>query len=200
MLAKLLLPLLCVSLGSLAPVWDARAATVTLTVETDGDFTVQNSLGVAIGSVLVLTTGATGFAFNLANPGLSAVDSLYAPDPLGDGRDALILSNTAYGVPIAAPGSTTLLGRFAFGLQQPPAITLFPFEELPGYSTFTDAYGSSLFASSVVGYASPICDAAEGPCPGNVGYVLQFTFVPEPTAALLAAALLLAIVARKSVA
>ena len=200
MLKKLLLPLLAVSLVSLAPVWDAIAATVTLTVEPDGNFTIQNSLGVGIGSVLVLTTGATGFTLNLANPGLSAVDSVYAVDPLGDGRDALILNSTAFGVSIAAPGTTALLGRFDFGLQQPLAITLFPFEELPGFATLSDAYGNYLFPASVAGDPFPTCDAAEGPCPGPLGYVLQLTFVPEPPVALFAAAILLATLARKSMA
>src|SRR5262245_60504954 len=89
----------------------AGAALIDVQLSSDGTLKVANNAQ-SLGSLFVFVDGASDFAFEPTNTGISLADSVYSLDPLSIGLDALIVNNTAFGVTIAAGGTTTTIGRF----------------------------------------------------------------------------------------
>jgi len=87
----------------------AQAATVDIYLEstngTEWQLTVTNSGAVGVGAINLLTSGALGvLQLNPGNSGISPADSVLSLDPLGDGRNFLVVNNNP-GQAIAAAAS-----------------------------------------------------------------------------------------------
>jgi len=92
----------------------------------DWSLTIDVEDGYSFGAVQLLVTGLDTFAVNTANPAISPADSVFRINPLGDGRNVLILVNTANGVAIATgPATGVLLGTFTSAFADPSAIGVF---------------------------------------------------------------------------
>lgn len=101
----------------------AHAAAVDIIVTqdvpngTNWALTVNVGAGQTLGAVSFLTTGLNSFTINSSVVNISPPDSVYSIDPLGDGRNALIINNNALGAALGGgPGPLTLLlGSFVGG-------------------------------------------------------------------------------------
>ncbi len=84
---------------------------------------IRVDAGYDVGAIDILTSGFDSFEVNAANPGIGIPETSYRTDPLGDGRNGLVLNNVANGVAISSPGEEALLGTF-FGPNRtsPPVI------------------------------------------------------------------------------
>lgn len=126
----------------------AHAAAVDITVTQDSPGATTWTLSTAIaagqtlGAVSFLTTGLTAFTLNTSVTNISAADSVYSIDPLGDGRNALIVNNNALGAALGGgPGPLTLiLGQFA---GQATGVSLDNGDDLLGGTAF-DANGNPI--------------------------------------------------------
>jgi hypothetical protein len=91
------------------------------------------------------------------------LDTTYTTNPLGDGRNALILNNPANGIDIVPPGGEALLGTFLGPNRTSPPVVLYDCEvecggtvfnaflqALPGDSFSLQAYPRELIALRVV--------------------------------------------------
>lgn len=186
MVATFLLCFFCAS----AP----RAATVEIfSIDPGPDLYVWNSLGVDLGAINLLVSGATGFTPNPANLGISLPDTTYVSRPIpGYAWDSLVISNLRNGVSIADAGEWTLLGSFQ-GIQR------VDFGLLPGEVEFPEVgvvFGATLFdvnLQPIVASRIEFTDTCWTFCLGNS---LLIT-VPEPSAwSLTLAALAIAAIVR----
>ena len=73
------------------------------------------SAGYDVEALYLFVSGCDSFAKNASNPNIAGEPlTMLVPDPLGDGRDLLVLSSTGAGVPVASgPISGSLLGTFS---------------------------------------------------------------------------------------
>jgi hypothetical protein len=93
--------------------------------------------GYDVGAVDLLTSGFDSFVPNAANPGIGILDTAYVQDPLGDGRNGLVLNNYANGIAIAAGGSQdVLLGTFYGPATSSPPVLLWDGEYEYGGTVF----------------------------------------------------------------
>lgn len=184
-------PYLIALVFSLSVAGSARAATVEIFVTDDGaNLRVVNSLGVDLGAINILVSGATGFTPNPANLGISTPDTTYVSRPIpGYEWDSLVISNPRNGVSIADAGESTLLGSFQ-GVQP------VDFGLLPGEVEFTEVgvvFGATLFYVNLQPIvASRIDFFAEQCSTFCLGDGLVIT-VPEPGAPILVMTALVAV-------
>lgn len=134
--------------------------------------------GYDVGGVDILTSGFDSFAVNTANAGISVLDTAYVVNSLGDGRNSLVLNNTANGVAISIPGAEALLGTFLGSSRTSPPALLWDGEVEFGATAF-DTYLRVLPPDDVSLHAYPIA-------------LISLTVVPEPSHFALAALALLA--------
>jgi len=92
----------------------ANAAQVDIYLEstngTDWQLTVSNAGPTSVGAMNFLTVGAlSSVTFNAANPGVSPPDSVLSLDPLGDGRNFLVINNVAGVATVGSGGNRVLL-------------------------------------------------------------------------------------------
>ena len=93
--------------------------------------------GYAVGAVDLLTSGFDSFEINLANLGISVPDSVYSIDPLGDGRNVLILNNPTNGIAFSeTPATDVLLGTFYSTFRTSPPVLLWDCEFECGGTVF----------------------------------------------------------------
>jgi hypothetical protein len=81
--------------------------------------------GYEVGGVDIMTSGFDAFEINLLNPAISPLDSVYTINPLGDGRNALIVNNVANGVAFSTtPAEGVLLGTLYSSFRTSPPVAL----------------------------------------------------------------------------
>ncbi len=86
--------------------------------QTEGPYTWSLTLDINAGydveALYLFISGCSTFAINPANPNIGDDPlTMLQPDPLGDGRDLLILASTGPGVPVViGPATDSLLGTF----------------------------------------------------------------------------------------
>lgn len=95
--------------------------------------------GYDIGAIQLLTNGFDSVAFNAALPGIGILDSVYTTNPLGDGRNFLIVANLANGIAISQPGAEVLLATFFGPYRTAPPVILWD-AEYEGGGTAFDTY------------------------------------------------------------
>jgi hypothetical protein len=131
------------ALAIFATASQARAAAVDLVLwqvqfrdGTDWSFTVNVNSSLSVSAVAVETSSSlTGFTFASSNPGISLPDSAFFLDPIGDGRNVLIIN-------MVVPSGPPLAGPFTFGVplgtfssSGPPAsVQLFPGDDFAGFT------------------------------------------------------------------
>jgi hypothetical protein len=123
--------------------------------------------GYDVGAIDILTSGFDSFEVNVANPGIGVLDTAYVTDPLGDGRNGLVLNNTVNGVAISSPGEEALLGTFFGPNRTSPPVILWDGEVEYGGTVF-DPYLRVLPPDSVSLHAYPRA-------------LISLTVVPEPS-------------------
>lgn len=110
--------------------------------------------GYDVGAVQVLTSGLDSISFNAALPGIGILDSVYAINPLGDGRNFLVLANYATGVALSVPGQEVLLATFVGPSRTSPPVLLWDGEVEGGGTAFDpslqNAYPRALISLTVV--------------------------------------------------
>jgi hypothetical protein len=129
--------------GLLSLLWSApaRAVTyqsITLEVGPTGSLDIHNETHFNLGAVAILTTGATGFAFNAALPGLSLPDSVFTSDFGVPPYSLVVANNTAFGVSLVPAFSQGLLGTFQ--IANPSAFGIFPADDIAGGTLFDAFY------------------------------------------------------------
>jgi len=142
----------------------AHAAAVDITVTQDSPGATTWTLSTAIapgqtlGAVSFLTTGLSALTLNTAVTNISAADSVFSINPLGDGRNALIVNNNALGAALGGgPGPLTLiLGQFT---GQATGVSLDNGDDLLGGTAF-DANGNPIADYSLNLVAKPAPEPA----------------------------------------
>jgi hypothetical protein len=142
----------------------AQAATVDIYLEstngTEWQLTVTNSGAVGVGAINLLTSGALGvLQLNPGNSGISPADSVLSLDPLGDGRNFLVVNNNPGQAIAAAASDRVLIGT------------------LVSASAITGNAETLLFSAAEIESPS-VFDTA-----GNE--IADFDLVPEPASMLL---------------
>lgn len=150
----------------------AAAVNIDLTQDAAGGtgwtMTVDLAAGQTMGSISLLTTGLDSFTLNASLVNVSAADSVFSIDPLGDGSNALVVNNNAAGAALGGgPGPLHLLiGGFVGATGAPPVSLI----------SGDDAFGSTVNDAN----AQAITDVALLVHPFPVNPV-----VPEPASAML---------------
>ena len=140
---RMLLGGLLLSLVAVSP---ARAASVSVVAQLDPGQTgpiygwsllISNFGGVGVGSLGLVLSGFDGFDF--ANPIIEPLDSTYIDDPIGDGRD-LLLINPDTGQLLAPVGTFQLrLGTLFSHFNNVQQVRLLPADDLLGGTVFGPA-------------------------------------------------------------
>jgi hypothetical protein len=143
---------------SLGAVTSALAAPIDLTLRLDPGQPANAAMfswslmlrvdpGEPVGSIAVWTSGLTSFTFNPADTNISQLDSVYAIDPVGDGRNFLNVTDTVVNytlfTSLSPPGVQTLLGTFLGPDRTAPPVAIQDCESECGY-TFANPAGYGL--------------------------------------------------------
>jgi len=169
------LMVLLVLVASASP---AVAAPIDIVLRLDPDqnrplnswsLTLDVEAGYEVGAINLLVRGLDSFSINTANAGISVLDSVFVLDPLGDGRNVLILNNPANGIAIAAgPFTGALLGTFTSSSLQ--GVALFDCEFECGGTVF-DTFLVALPASDFSFRIETNLPVGAIPEPAYLGYV-----------------------------
>jgi hypothetical protein len=134
----------------LTSVTSAVAAPIDLTLRLDPGQPASSAMfswslllradpGYPVGAVAVMTSGLTSFAIDPTDLDISAPDSGYLIDPLGDGRNLLVIDDTFVsspfsGTPLSPPGVETRLATLFGPNRTAPPVALQDCEDLCGYT------------------------------------------------------------------
>lgn len=100
---------------------------------------IRTDPGYDVGAIDLLTSGLDSMVLNPLNLGISPDDTVYVTDATGDGRNGLVLNNTAFGVAISAPDEEVLLATFYGPNRTSPPVLLWDGEYAYGGTAF-DTY------------------------------------------------------------